>query len=281
MNIFTRLFRPPIVAGPWLGEFGWEIMRWQGVFRALADKGHRVTMIARSGHEVFYEDYVDAFIPASELGFTEIGATDGWRIDGAMPVLSAEVLRDRFPGHVYRQPDYCMKRGIDIHSREQRFVPFGRKPSAPSQEVIVHARWTEKANSADRNWPLEKWEEAIEQIRELGCTVTAIGSPHAAACPSGALDARGLALRELVDRIAGARLVMGPSSGPMHLASICKTPHLVWTDREFWGSANGTNRQRYEHSWNPFHTPTYVVDAEDWQPSVDTVMQSVRKALER
>lgn len=279
MNIFTRLFRPPIIAGPWLGEFGWEIMRWQGVFRALAEKGHRITMVSRTGHEVFYEDYVDSFIPALELGFVEIGATDGWRIDGAMPVLSVELLRDRFPGYIYRKPDYCMKRGVNLHSREQRFVSLGRKPHAPSNEVIVHARWTNKANSAERNWPIEKWEEAITQIRHLGFSVTAIGSPHAAACPGGASDARGLELRGLVDRIAAARLVMGPSSGPMHLASLCKTPHLVWTDREFWGSTNGTNRHRYEEAWNPLHTPAYVIDEEDWQPSVATVMKSVQMAL--
>ncbi len=281
MILLPRLLRRRLVAGPWLGEFGWEIMRWQGVFRRLADQGYRITMVARTGHEVFYEDYVEEYITAASLGFNEIGATDGWRIDGTMPVLPEELLQTRFRGYAYRQPDFCMKRGVNIHSRQQRFVPLGRKLDAPSKTIVVHARWTDKANSSDRNWPLEKWNEAIRQIIDLGYNVTAIGSPHAAACPEGATDRRGLVLRELVDVIAGAGLVMGPSSGPMHLASVCRTPHLVWTDQEFWGSANGTNRYRYEKSWNPFHTPAYVVDEEDWQPSVETVMRRTLEAISR
>jgi hypothetical protein len=65
----------------------------------------------------------------------------------------------------------------------------------------------------------------------------------------------------------------------MHLASLCGTTHLVWTDQNFWGSCDGTNKQRYEKNWNPLQTKAVVIDAEGWNPSVKTVIDSIHKIL--
>jgi ADP-heptose:LPS heptosyltransferase len=82
-------------------------------------------------------------------------------------------------------------------------------------------------------------------------------------------------LSEVMDLMAGATMVIGPSSGPMHLASLCGTPHIVWTDDKVWPAAKMNNRTRYEKAWNPLRTPCKVLDANGWDPSVETVASLV------
>lgn len=278
MTILKRL--RPIVAGPWLGEFGWEIMRWQGVFRALAYQGRSITMIARSGHEALYADYVSEFIPAAELGFEEFGATDGWRLDGVEPRISRRLRWTRFWKYEEARPLTCMKRGLDVRGPEQQFVRYtGVKPTVRDPYVVVHGRETDKADSGMRNWPADHWEELVTRINDQGLTVVAIGHPRQSICPRGAIDLRGLPLVDTIGAVAHSRLVIGPSSGPMHLASVCGTPHVVWTNRDIWQSSAGTSRERYERAWNPLNTPAFVVDAYDWRPPVDVVAEAVRSAL--
>lgn len=270
----------PILAGPWLGEFGWEIMRWQGIFRALAERGRSITMVARSGHEALYSDYVSAFIPAAELGLPEFGATDGWRLDGREPRIPRRLRWTRFWNYEEMRPRTCMRRGVDVCGAEQSFVRYrGKPPAHLHRYVVVHGRSTDKAGSSDRNWPLAWWTMLVPMVQEMGVEVVAIGHPQQSVCPPGAIDRRGMPLSETIGLVGHALVVVGPSSGPMHLASVCGTPHLVWTDRAHWGSSNGTNRERYERSWNPLGTPVHVIDAYDWQPPVDVVVDAVRKVL--
>ena len=48
---------------------------------------------------------------------------------------------------------------------------------------------------------------------------------------------RGIETEELCSILASSKCCVGPSSGLMHLASLCKTPHLVWTSNH-----NGSKR---------------------------------------
>lgn len=267
----------PIIAGPWLGEFGWEIMRWQGIFRALAERGRSITMIARSGHESLYADYVTAFIPAGELGLPEFGATDGWRVDGREPRIPHQMRWTRFWNYEEMGPLTCMRLGVEVRGPQQSFIRYrGEPPAGLGFYVVIHARWTSKAGSSDRNWPLDHWTLLVSMMQALGLDVVAIGNLQQSVCPPGAIDRRGLPLADTMGLVCHAQLVIGPSSGPMHLASVCHTPHLVWADRAYWGSCNGTNRVRYEQAWNPLHTPVQVIDDYDWQPPVDVVADAVR-----
>jgi hypothetical protein len=61
--------------------------------------------------------------------------------------------------------------------------------------------------------------------------------------------------------------MVGPSSGPMHLASLSGTRHLVWSSPH--------NRNRYLDAWNPFKTPVYFYAKEDWNPKVDNIHKEI------
>jgi SAM-dependent methyltransferase len=62
-----------------------------------------------------------------------------------------------------------------------------------------------------------------------------------------------------MDMMAASKLVIGPSSGPMHLASLCKTPHLVWTGKQWSSTIKAFNDERYTWKWNPFRTKCKVI----------------------
>lgn len=77
--------RKTVIFGPFIGEFGWELLYWQGIVRRLCNgffKDHHKVGVAREGRRAFYPE-VDEFraIP-SELfppGYSARGYyCDGW-----------------------------------------------------------------------------------------------------------------------------------------------------------------------------------------------------------
>jgi hypothetical protein len=161
---------------------------------------------------------------------------------------------------------------------------YGKRDKVWTSDLVIHARAdTREVIGENRSWPVERWQQLIKRLRDEGVvrTVIAIGSSEAAHKVPGTRDMRGVDSRLLADILASTRLCIGPSSGPMHLASLCGTPHLVWTDIRQWnlGWRKGTNRERYESVWNPFKTPVTVLDSCGWQPDVDLVYSEVMKRL--
>ncbi|GAG44278.1 unnamed protein product, partial [marine sediment metagenome] len=70
----------PIIAGPFVGEFGWELFSWQGYLRGKAKRGQHVFVFCRRGNAYLYKDFAAAVV---ELDFestqqntlTHVGAT--------------------------------------------------------------------------------------------------------------------------------------------------------------------------------------------------------------
>ena len=76
-------------------------------------------------------------------------------------------------------------------------------------------------------------------------------------------------LGQQMDLLASARLCVGPSSGPMHLASLCGCTHLVWC-----GGPKGEwkrTRAHYLKSWNPHGTAVRAYAHGSWQPKLEKV----------
>jgi hypothetical protein len=111
----------------------------------------------------------------------------------------------------------------------------------------------------------------------LGLKVGCIGLTSATQELTGDfVEFRDRPLSQSLDLIASTRLVVGPSSGPMHLASLCGTAHLVWTDRARY--ARGlTNRIKYEHTWNPHGAQAIVLDEWGFQPTPEIVAGEIAK----
>jgi hypothetical protein len=161
---------------------------------------------------------------------------------------------------------------------KQKFIKFGKKGNAPGADVVVHAR-KPIGKRPGHAWEPEHCDSVTRRLLERGRTVFAIGTSADAYCPSGAKDLRDVPLYFLMDTLASSRIIMGPSSGPMHLAALCGTPHLVWTDVAVYSAVGATNRTRYERLWNPFGTRVTVLDHEGWRPGIESVLSAAERFL--
>jgi heptosyltransferase-1 len=98
----------------------------------------------------------------------------------------------------------------------------------PRPYVLIQRRagdWT-----PNKNWPDESWNELIQLLSGVG-TIIEVGAVDETSCPSGLvhyIDLRGkTTLQELIACVAAADVLVGPDSGPMHIAAAVGTPAVV------------------------------------------------------
>jgi ADP-heptose:LPS heptosyltransferase len=259
--------RPLLFAGPWVGEFGWELMNWQALLRALRPRYERVIVAARESSRALYDGLCDEFVPHEVRGqanahvvFDIANPEELRRILAAVPAGA-----DHLPPLAY------------VPAEAQAFVRLGDPGRAPAGiDVLVHARGRESVPG--RNWSVGKWTELADALGRAGFRVGAVGLASDTLGLPDVADFRDRPLGGVMDLMAAAKLVVGPSSGPMHLASLCGAPHLVWTDRRTYGMGR-TSREKYETWWNPLGTPVRVLDGEGFDPSVAAVLDGATTLL--
>ena len=94
----------------------------------------------------------------------------------------------------------------------------------------------------------------------------------------GSDDLRGIRLKELSRYIAGAKVVVGPSSGAMHFASYCDATMVVWGDKRTY-TWRQTIRNRYKNILNPFGNKVTVLDDWEWHPPKKEVINAITKYI--
>lgn len=269
--------------GPWFGEFGLEVI-WAAGARYAARQGSYRKVIACSwpGHEALYADFATEFV-AHDIQCIACGAhgikgtqPSPERIHAYIPrgaTLFPAVethVRQEHPGNVFKPP----MTSLDGKHNLAEFVRYGTARSEFQDAIVLHARnrsdWGE-----DRNWPRARWTELARELKDH--RLISIGSKAGAYCAVGSEDMRGIPLAELMDLLASARLIVGPSSGPMHLAALCGTPMVVWVG--YTGRKQEILVERYATAWNPHATPLTILVAEQWMPSAATVAENVQERL--
>ena len=243
-------------------EFGWSLMRWQAKVRYMAKDYNDVYVVTTPDRMFVYEDFAK---PYTEI--TKKYHPDMWR------------FRDCVITYIYPHKTLCQSIGND------KFIKFGKKVVKFNEFndktegllcVAVHMR--KKLDG--REWGESKWQEFVEGLqKETKLPIVPIGSN---------LWVHNVLVHKYwgcscQDILASSVLCIGPSSGAMHLASLCGCEHLVWTDRKIWnlGFKKGTNRERYETAWNPLKTPVTVIDDQGWNPPVSVILNETRRILQR
>ncbi|KKN47991.1 hypothetical protein LCGC14_0657490 [marine sediment metagenome] len=273
-----------VIAGPYIGEFGWELCEFQGHVRTQAAHADKVIVCSAKGREALYADLQPVFLPHKIQGCGEC--------HGMKPCQTPAELRnahddlDRRSKHL-RGRGWNVQRIVpkgSIRYKHQTFIQFGSAAAAYTRgdvyDIIVHARNRKHAQTHALdvyNWPLDRWSELVAALLKAGYSVAAIGLRNAALLPEGAVDMRNIGLARDMDMLAATRLVLGPSSGPMHLASLCGAPHVVWTEQKNSAVLKMSNRKRYEVGWNPLSTPCCVVD--DSKVSIAALLEGVHTML--
>lgn len=250
-----------LIAGPWVGEFGWELFGWQGVIRDMSERYNRTIIYGRPGHQFLYEDFMDEYVEFVPQG-TE---PNMWLNEGT---------KFELPGH--------HKNACWIKPQQFAFMP-----NAPHQNIIrygvetdrtmiaYHARNLTKYGSGYMNWSSWNWKKLMERYARVVCIGSKKGADYI-----GGEDLRGAPINETCDALSRCSVLIGPSSGAIHLGSLCGTPHVVW-------SGHYKNKARYEQWWNPLKTPVRTICPEDspwdkkimWQPEPGEIATKVEELL--
>ena len=251
-----------LVAGPWCGEFGWELCVWNPVVRKYSEGYDEVIVYGKPGMEYLYKDFAEY----REYDIPH-GSTDGCFVNGK----------------IYKLPDNIVKQYGRYIMPSNRYVFYSKVYKSfkidveKKQRIIIHARNTNKMGTGIRNWPIEKWRELVARLSNF--EIISIGTKSDALYIENSVDKRSIGLENLILLINSSLCVVGPSSGPMHLASLCETPHVVWTDSKVYDYVGFNNKYRYEKAWNPFNTPVKVIEEDRWNPDVDKVYKNIMEIV--
>ncbi len=263
--------RGTLIAGPWVGEFGWELFAWHAHVRGMSRLFDRTVVICRENSKALYEDYANEFIFANPA----TGLADSVFMHGLDPnKLLQETLQGRRdllvgdvsifgPRRIGAPPFTCCTAEFNIGDLKVKpeYVKLG-KPSVSSYDYVFHIR--DRKLREDDNWSLSKWEVLKELLQSDN--IACIGTKSASGWIEGTRDLRDMPLSEVCDVLRNAKCTFGPSSGPMHLASLCGSPHVVWSI--------SSNYERYTSTWNPHQTPVLFLGEKSWHPSAEYVYKN-------
>jgi len=251
-----------LFAGPWQGEFGWELFCWQGYLRAISTLYREVIVASYPGHEALYRDFAHGFMAIEPSP----GMPDGYVRRGIDYSRFSDLVPPRAQWVKPTTPTILKKDGCP-YVADQEFIVFGEEQEL-DYDVLIHARHRLYPETRNRNWPKEKWLELIS-LMPNHWRVGWIGTKDEAQC-YGHEDLRGLPLSRLIATLRKSRLVVGPSSGPMHLGCLCQVPQVVW-------SGNARDIPRYAEVWNPFGVRHSLLQT--WQPEVSAVLSRIKGFL--
>ena len=228
-------------AGPWVGEFGWELCWWNPMVRHYSKQYGHTTVSAPESSRYLYE-FADNFIPLKTKGITY------WEgeLKGEPPVVIEAF---------HMTPEHEFARHInepDRVSARRSWRSLAPKNPVKVADVLCAFRPEKRIRNCPilgKAYPFQKCQGIVDMLINKGLSVACFGGTNNH-CPTGTLDMRGTPLKEQCSAIAGAKCVVGPSSGPIHLASLCECPHVTWI-----ASQHHTLEQRYAKLWNPFNTP--------------------------
>jgi hypothetical protein len=243
-----------LIAGPCISEFGWEVMEWQGYVRKQAEGCDRVIVCSRPHMQPLYADIPGlVFIPHAIRAEVTTHKADIMHTPDVMQectelldTMAADLEARGCAVSRLEVPRSGLRFGSQFEiDGSQVYRRFGRKPP----KIILHIRNKQYTTGSEPNYPAKLWRQIIGRlVARYGGPVAAVGTGTDALCLPPCDDYRDIPLDRLCDLMAGADIAIGPSSGPMHLASLCGCPHVVWTERE-------ATADRYLRGWNPFGTP--------------------------
>jgi len=269
-----------IIIGPWVGEFGWELFSWQGYCRAISKKYEKVIVISRPGNNFLYSDFCDIYLPFEPAEGTADSHMHSSVSDfNVVEFLKASVHADELaniswswlgPTKIGNPPYDHWRASVNV-SGFGDIVPeyklYRGSPAPDNVDIVFHAR--NRQIRKNDNWSAERWVKLQREIESLGLTAASIGTERESTHVDGTLDYRGKSTSETCGLLRKASVIVGPSSGPMHLASLSGCPQVVWT------SNPNQNFARYQYCWNPFNTDVSMLMCDD--PSVEEVIEQIKK----
>ena len=273
-----------LAAGPYAGEFGFEIMTWQANIRRLAKGKDRVLIGCRPESRALYEDFATSFWDVPSNSFAAENTSGCRRLDGGEKGLRRGFRAAIPKGSCVVEPSICKPQDGD-------FIRYGINHAVTyGYDVVIHPRYMLKGTPpADcrRSTPMDWWDKLVWALNDNRLSIAAIGLTSCSLALTGVVDMRGMGLKFVMNPLASSRCMVGPSSGPAHLSALCGIPQVVWTDGTHVGGYDGTsNITKLEKTWNPFGTPARILHVSQkdnpkqyWIPDLDWVVANIMETV--
>lgn len=278
-SLMIRLKRSEIlIAGPWLNELGWEIMTWQAAVRFLrvSKKYQKTYVITFKNREALYED-CELFEHDEKL----VNAIFG--IGGASRQKTKELVQacvDHFgikDGFDVFTPDDYLSIRSKIMRRFRSDMMFKKFYIAPKDDerfdVAFHFRdFVRQGDTLQKAFSPRKADSLVERCLSDKLKVCCIGAPGYSYVAEAAENRQSNDLSSTISTMCASRLVVGGSSAPMHLASHCGIPIVVWI-------SSPPGATRFFTFGNPFNSKVFLVTEETFNPEVDDIFSEIGMAL--
>lgn len=242
--------------GPWVGEFGWEVAWWQGWCRKISRAYDYTIVSSYPSHEGLYADFMNEFVSHNLRGQPMCGFMNGITGNFDYPNVT----------RVYAPPAKKF-----VPKEDQEFVEFGKSNKNSKYDVLIGV-------SGHRNKQYLYWNEIINFLKDKKVACFGKTGEYPDGYLEGTDDIRDISVKELTEYMAGCKVVIGPCTGAMHLASFCKANIVVWCDKSTY-TFGQTLRQRFEDILNPFNNRVSVIDEYAYDPPVDVVINEIARFL--
>ena len=260
-----------LIVGPYVGEFGHEIMDFQSYVRWFKRKYREVHVITFPGRDPLYRGCT---VHAHAFDLRTAGYIYGR--------ISHDEIRRYVHEFARKQEiaDYDLFSTAHLRTRWHRRLIFRQEqeilspliPAPPNPKIVFHFRNIDKAGpDKARNFRPDLAGEVSRLCRENGLEIACIGHPKYSLCPDGCEDRRTEDLEKTIAEIAACKLVAGELSGPMHLAAYCAKPIAIWAPDK-WRIDGAAKR-------NPFNVKLFVVRDDTTNPPPGEVVDKLKSAM--
>jgi len=279
-----------VVAGPFVGELGFEIGEWVPHIKGLADRFKcRAHVFTKKGREVLY--------PFAEtihtFDFPGGRAYCNWLID---PCEEEVQLYDALENRVRACAARCEFRNkyriLETSGRSRVFKTFRNKaPVLLEPPANLAAKWKKALPSTtkviltfrastrgrQRNSNIDTLRRAAEFIIKKGWTPVTVGKIDDEYSVPDIVGLNLVNQTSLADLVAIYNLssaVVGSSTGIIHLAAACGVPHITW------GATRSGDKiaARYNKDWNLNNTWVRFI-SNDWDVSVEEIASPLVEAV--
>lgn len=265
-----KIFGGTLIAGPYVGEFGWEVTEWQGYVRALRPHFDRTVAISYQSSAHLYDgcEFWPHGFPLEKSGYG-FGNSD----PEILQSTTEKCIQDLDLTDVFCFTPFDLNTMMRLSIGSQRHIVFYEPPTASGIfDIVFHFRHFERADGDSKNYPKEDANWLTEELSRRSVKMACIGHPNLAYCPPACEDRRNADLQESIRTISGATVVVGGSSAPMHLASLCDKPIVTWIGPPADGD-------RFFGHWNPHQAPVELVTDQSFRPDRETVLGAIESTL--
>jgi len=263
--------RRNLFAGPFAGEFGYELMQWQGFIRARRPLYEQVHVLTYPGRDYLYEG---CRVHHHDIDLKNAGYWYG-RLSPAQSraMVEAKTVEIGLKDYDIFDTSLLCTQYHKMFFWRQEFRLFEEPMVTPeNRDVAFHFRAVQKQGpDRAKNYDPSLADELAGLCLKQGLSVICVGHPDYAYCAKGCEDWRRTDLRESVAAIGSARLLAGENSGATHLANLCGRSTVLW--------ANDQWRIDYSLRWNPFRVPIYTAANDTCQPDPQRVVRAIAEAL--